>query len=98
MVILMKQLQDIESHLGYVRYEALSRFLASRVNNLKVRAKVRERPAEYSVDIGTHKLQQQQLMTVTREITNIDRDVILLRENVVTRSGRAVIRPTRMDL
>ena len=29
---------------------------------------------------------------------NIDRDVILLRDNVVTRSGRAVIRPTRLDL
>ena len=29
---------------------------------------------------------------------NIDRDVMLLRENVVTRSGRAVIRPTRLDL
>ena len=31
-------------------------------------------------------------------IENIDRDVILLRDNVVTRSGRAVIRPTRLDL
>ena len=29
---------------------------------------------------------------------NIDRDVILLRHNVVTRSGRTVIRPTRLDL
>ena len=29
---------------------------------------------------------------------NIDRDVILLRQNVVTRSGRTVIRPTRLDL
>ena len=29
---------------------------------------------------------------------NIDRDVILLRDSVVTRSGRAVIRPTRLDL
>ena len=29
---------------------------------------------------------------------NIDRDVILLRDNVVTRSGRAVIRPTRLNL
>ncbi len=29
---------------------------------------------------------------------NIDRDVILLHDNVVTRSGRAVIRPTRLDL
>ena len=29
---------------------------------------------------------------------NVDRDVILLRDNVVTRSGRAVIRPTRLDL
>ena len=29
---------------------------------------------------------------------NIDRDVILLRQNVVTSSGRAVIRPTRLDL
>ena len=28
----------------------------------------------------------------------IDRDVILLRDNVVTGSGRAVIRPTRLDL
>ena len=31
-------------------------------------------------------------------IENIDRDVILLRQNVVTSSGRAVIRPTRLDL
>ena len=32
-------------------------------------------------------------------IENIDRDVILLRQNVVTMySGRAVIRPTRLDL
>ena len=29
---------------------------------------------------------------------NIDRDVILLRQNVVTSSGRTVIRPTRLDL
>ena len=29
---------------------------------------------------------------------NIDRDAMQLRENVVTRSGRAVIRPTRLDL
>ena len=29
---------------------------------------------------------------------NIDRDVILLHDNVVTRSGRAVIRPTPLDL
>ncbi len=29
---------------------------------------------------------------------NIDRDVILLRDSVVTRSGRAVIRPTPLDL
>ena len=29
---------------------------------------------------------------------NIDRDVILLRQNLVTSSGRAVIRPTRLDL
>ena len=29
---------------------------------------------------------------------NIDRDVILLRENIVTRSGREVIRPTRLYL
>ena len=29
---------------------------------------------------------------------NIDRDVILIRDNVVTISGRAVIRPTRLDL
>ena len=29
---------------------------------------------------------------------NIDRDVILLRDNVVIRNGRAVIRPTRLDL
>ena len=29
---------------------------------------------------------------------NIDRDVILVRENVVTRVGRAIIRPTRLDL
>ena len=29
---------------------------------------------------------------------NIDRDVILLRDSVVTRCGRAVIRPTRLDL
>ena len=28
---------------------------------------------------------------------NIDRDVILLRDNAVTRSGRAVVRPTRLD-
>ena len=28
----------------------------------------------------------------------IERDVILVRENVVTRSGRAVIRPARLDL
>ena len=27
-----------------------------------------------------------------------DKDVILLRDSVVTRSGRAVIRPTRLDL
>ena len=31
-------------------------------------------------------------------VENIDRDVILLRDNVVTRSGRAEIRPTRLDL
>ena len=31
-------------------------------------------------------------------IENIDRDVILLRQNVVTSNGRAVIRPTRLDL
>ena len=48
----------LNAYLGYVRYEALSRFLPSRVNDLKVRAKVWESPAEYSVDIGTHKLQQ----------------------------------------
>ena len=29
---------------------------------------------------------------------NFDKDVILLRDSVVTRSGRAVIRPTRLDL
>ena len=29
---------------------------------------------------------------------NIDRDVIMLRQNVVTRCGRTVIRPTRLDL
>ena len=29
---------------------------------------------------------------------NMDRDVILLRDNVFIRSGRAVIRPTRLDL
>ena len=29
---------------------------------------------------------------------NIDRDVILLRQNIVTSSGRTVIRPTRLDL
>ena len=29
---------------------------------------------------------------------NIDRDVILLHQNVVTSSGRTVIRPTRLDL
>ena len=29
---------------------------------------------------------------------NVDKDVILLRDSVVTRSGRAVIRPTRLDL
>ena len=29
---------------------------------------------------------------------NIDRYVILLRQNVVTSSGRTVIRPTRLDL
>ena len=29
---------------------------------------------------------------------NIDRDVILLRQNVVTNSGSVVIRPTRLDL
>ena len=29
---------------------------------------------------------------------NVDRDVILLRDSVVTRSGRAGIRPTRLDL
>ncbi len=29
---------------------------------------------------------------------NIDRDVILQRDRVVTRSGRAVIRPTPLDL
>ena len=29
---------------------------------------------------------------------NIDRDVILLCQNVVTSSGRTVIRPTRLDL
>ena len=33
---------------------------------------------------------------VYREI--FDKDVILLRDSVVTRSGRAVIRPTRLDL
>ena len=31
-------------------------------------------------------------------VENIDRDVILLRQNVVTSSGRTVIRPTRLDL
>ena len=31
-------------------------------------------------------------------IENIDRDVILVRENVATRSGRTIIRPTRLDL
>ena len=29
---------------------------------------------------------------------HFDKDVILLRDSVVTRSGRAVIRPTRLDL
>ena len=29
---------------------------------------------------------------------NTVRDAMLLRENVVTRSGRAVIRPTRLDI
>ena len=29
---------------------------------------------------------------------NVDKDVIPLRDSVVTRSGRAVIRPTRLDL
>ena len=29
---------------------------------------------------------------------NIDRDAMLLRDNVVTRSARAVIRPTRLDI
>ena len=29
---------------------------------------------------------------------NFDKDVVLLRDSVVTRSGRAVIRPTRLDL
>ena len=31
-------------------------------------------------------------------IENIERDVILVRENVVTRSGRTIICPTRLDL
>ena len=31
-------------------------------------------------------------------IESIDRDVILIRENVVTRSGRTMIHPPRLDL